>query len=378
MTRSGFTIGTAVANCLPTKDEKRKEVYPMKSSFNDTFLRACRKEPTPYVPVWYMRQAGRYQPEYRKIREKYSFFEMNYIPEVCAEVTKLPVDQLGVDAAILFADIVTPLKPIGVDVEIRSGIGPVIANPIRTTADVRRLGELDPVSDIPFITDAVKILANELNVPLIGFAGAPFTLASYMIEGGPSKNYYKTKAMMFTAPETWALLMEKLADMTITYLRAQIAAGAKAVQVFDSWVGAVSEADYREFIFPTMHRIFSSLKDTGVPLIYFGVGTGHLLRVFNELPVDVLGLDWRVTITQARTEYGVDKALQGNLEPALLLAPWETLEKKAKQVLDEGTEQPGYIFNLGHGIFPQCSVETMQKLTALVHSYSRKNGEMIV
>ncbi|MFC7441658.1 uroporphyrinogen decarboxylase [Laceyella putida] len=350
----------------------------MKSSFNDTFLRACRKEPTPYVPVWYMRQAGRYQPEYRKIREKYSFFEMNYIPEVCAEVTKLPVDQLGVDAAILFADIVTPLKPIGVEVEIRSGIGPVIDNPIRRVEDVRRLGELDPVSDIPYIMDAVRILTEQLHVPLIGFAGAPFTLASYLIEGGPSKNYHKTKAMMYTEPEAWALLMDKLGDMTITYLRAQIEAGAKAVQVFDSWVGAVSEADYRQFIFPTMHRIFTRLQETGVPLIYFGVGTGHLLRAFNELPVDVLGLDWRVTITQARTEYGVNKALQGNLEPALLLAPWETLERKAKQVLDEGMRQPGYIFNLGHGIFPQCSVETMQKLTEFVHRYTYQNGEMVV
>jgi uroporphyrinogen decarboxylase len=254
----------------------------------------------------------------------------------------------------------------------------VIDNPIRRVEDVRRLGELDPVSDIPYIMDAVRILTEQLHVPLIGFAGAPFTLASYLIEGGPSKNYHKTKAMMYTEPEAWALLMDKLGDMTITYLRAQIEAGAKAVQVFDSWVGAVSEADYRQFIFPTMHRIFTRLQETGVPLIYFGVGTGHLLRAFNELPVDVLGLDWRVTITQARTEYGVNKALQGNLEPALLLAPWETLERKAKQVLDEGMRQPGYIFNLGHGIFPQCSVETMQKLTEFVHRYTYQNGEMVV
>lgn len=339
-------------------------------SFNDNFLRACRKEPTDHVPVWYMRQAGRYQPEYLKIREKYSFFEMNYIPEVCAEVTKLPVDQLGVDAAILFADIMTPLKPIGVDVNIESGIGPVISNPIRTVADVNRLHDLDPITHVPYIMEAIKILRQQLSVPLIGFAGAPFTLASYMIEGGPSKHYHKTKAFMYAVPETWQALMNKLADLTITYLRAQIGAGAQAVQVFDSWVGAVNDEDYRTYVAPVMHKIFSALKETGVPTIYFGVGAGHLLQEWNKLPVDVLGLDWRTTITSAR-EQGVEKALQGNLDPALLLAPWEMIESKTKEILDQGTEQPGYIFNLGHGVFPDAKVETLQKLTNYIHSYKR-------
>lgn len=340
--------------------------------FNDTFLRACLKQPTKYTPVWYMRQAGRYQPEYRKIREKYSFFEMTYHPEICAEVTKLPVDQLGVDAAILFADIMTPVKPIGVDVEIRSGIGPVIENPIRHRHDVGRLGELDPVQHVPYITDAIQILIEQLNVPLIGFAGAPFTLASYLIEGGPSKNYYKTKAMMYTQPDTWALLMEKLGDLTITYLLAQIEAGVHAVQVFDSWSGALSEEDYRTYIYPIMKRIFTELKQkSNVPIIYFGVGTGHLLKTWNRLPIDVIGLDWRVSIAQARKEHQITKALQGNLEPAYLLAPWERLQSKVKKIVEEGTKEPGYIFNLGHGVFPDCKVETLQKLTEYVHRITR-------
>ncbi|EST56595.1 uroporphyrinogen decarboxylase [Brevibacillus panacihumi W25] len=339
--------------------------------FNDTFLKACRKEATDRVPVWYMRQAGRYQPEYRAIRAKHSFFEMNYIPEVCAEVTRLPVEQLGVDAAILFADIMTPLKPMGVDVNIESGIGPVIANPIQTLADVQRLHDLDPETHVPYILESVKILRQQLSVPLIGFAGAPFTLASYMIEGGPSKHYHKTKAFMYTEPQTWQALMDKLADMTITYLKAQIRAGAQAVQVFDSWVGALNAEDYRTYITPVMQRIFSALRETDVPMIYFGVGAGHLLKEWNRLPVDVLGLDWRTTITEAR-ELGVTKALQGNLDPTLLLAPWEKLESKAHEILEEGTRQPGFIFNLGHGVFPDAKVETLQRLTHLIHSYKRE------
>ncbi|WP_044639913.1 uroporphyrinogen decarboxylase [Risungbinella massiliensis] len=341
-------------------------------TFNDNFLRACRKEPTDHTPVWYMRQAGRYQPEYRKIREKYTFFEMNYFPEVCAEVTMLPIQQLDVDAAILFADIMTPLKPIGVDVEIKSGIGPVISNPIQSLADVERLGELDPLSHVPYIGEAVKILTERLPVPLIGFAGAPFTLASYMVEGGPSKNYYKTKALMYTQPQTWTKLMEKLGDLVITYLKAQIAAGAQAVQVFDTWVGALNREDYQTFIFPVMNRIFTELKKTDVPTIYFGVGANHLLKDMNQLPVDVLGLDWRITIQEAREREGVTTALQGNLDPALLLAPWDQIEAKTREILDQGIQQPGYIFNLGHGIFPQCDVETLQKLTKFVHDYTSR------
>lgn len=340
-------------------------------TFNDTFIRACRRQPTSYTPVWYMRQAGRYQPEYRKIREKYSFFDMNYHPEVCAQVTQLPVEQLGVDAAILFADIMTPLKPVGVDVEIRSGVGPVIENPVRRKEDVMRLGELDPESDVPYIQKAIQILIKELNVPLIGFSGAPFTLASYLVEGGPSKNYHKTKAMMYAEPDAWFLLMEKLGEICTRYLQAQAEAGVHAIQVFDSWIGAVSAEDYQKYVYPIMEKIFKTLKTTNVPIIYFGVGTEHLLQTWSRLPVDVIGLDWRVPISKARKLYGIQQAIQGNLDPSYLLAPWEMIQSRVQQILNEGTQQPGYIFNLGHGIFPECKVETLKQLTEYVHRYTR-------
>lgn len=339
--------------------------------FNDTFLRACRSQPLPHVPVWFMRQAGRYQPEYQKIRETYSLFEITHRPEVCAEVTRLPVDQLGVDAAILFADIMTPMQPIGVDVEIKPGVGPVIENPIRSKSDVDRLGELDPERDVSFILETVSLLKGELKVPLIGFAGAPFTLASYLIEGGPSKNYHLTKAFMYAEPEAWQALMNKLGTMTSAYLKAQINAGAAVVQIFDSWVGALSDEDYRLYIAPVMQRIIHELKlYSDVPIIYFGVGAGHLLDEWNRLDVDVIGLDWRTSIQSARKQ-GIRKAVQGNLDPALLLAPWEKLEEKIKRILDEGMEEPGFIFNLGHGVFPEVKSATLKRLTDFVHDYSR-------
>lgn len=340
---------------------------------NDTFLRACRGEATEYVPVWYMRQAGRSQPEYRALKEKYSLFEITHQPELCAYVTRLPVEQYNVDAAILYKDIMSPLPAIGVDVDIRAGIGPVIDNPIRSLADVERLGEIDPESDVPYVLETIRLLTKEqLTVPLIGFAGAPFTLASYMIEGGPSKNYNKTKAFMYAEPKAWFALMDKLADMTIRYVKAQIRAGASAVQIFDSWVGAVNVADYRQFIKPTMERIFTALRDENVPLIMFGVGASHLAKEWHDLPLDVVGLDWRLSIHEAR-EMGLTKALQGNLDPAVLLAPWEVIEARVEQILDEGmAHEGGYVFNLGHGIFPQIKPETLKRLTAFIHDYSAK------
>ncbi|GLH63717.1 uroporphyrinogen decarboxylase [Parageobacillus sp. G301] len=339
---------------------------------NDTFLRACRGEKTDYVPVWYMRQAGRSQPEYRALKEKYSLFEITHHPELCAYVTRLPVEQYDVDAAILYKDIMSPLPAIGVDVEIKAGVGPVIANPIRSLADVEKLGEIHPEEDVPYVLETIKLLTTEqLNVPLIGFAGAPFTLASYMIEGGPSKNYNKTKAFMYAEPKAWFALMDKLADMTIRYVKAQIRAGASAIQIFDSWVGAVNVDDYRTFIKPTMARIFAALREENVPLIMFGVGASHLAKEWNDLPLDVIGLDWRLSIRKAR-EIGITKALQGNLDPAVLLAPWEVIEKRVKQILDEGMEQPGYIFNLGHGIFPEIQPETLKRLTAFIHDYTSR------
>lgn len=342
----------------------------MTNSFNDTFLKAARGEQTDYVPVWYMRQAGRSQPEYRAIKEKYSLFEITHQPELCAYVTRLPVEQYNNDAAILYKDIMSPLPAIGVDVEIKSGIGPVISNPIRSIADVEKLGEINPEEDVPYVLETIKLLTQEqLTVPLIGFAGAPFTIASYMIEGGPSKNYNKTKAFMNAEPKAWFALMDKLGEMTITYVKSQVKAGAKAIQIFDSWVGALNVEDYRYFIKPVMNRIFSALKEENVPLIMFGVGASHLALEWHDLPLDVVGLDWRLPIQEARAK-GITKTVQGNLDPAILLAPWEVIEEKAKAILDQGMAQPGYIFNLGHGVFPEVNPDTLKKLTAFIHEYS--------
>jgi uroporphyrinogen decarboxylase len=344
--------------------------FNMSRQINETFLKAARGEKTDHVPVWYMRQAGRSQPEYRAIKEKYSLFEITHQPELCAYVTRLPVEQYNVDAAILYKDIMTPLPALGVDVEIKSGIGPVISNPIRSLSDVEKLGEINPEQDIPYVLETIKILTKEqLSVPLIGFAGAPFTLASYMIEGGPSKNYNKTKAFMYAEPKAWFALMDKLAEMTITYVKSQVHAGAKAVQIFDSWVGALNVEDYRYFIKPTMERIFTGLREENVPLIMFGVGASHLALEWHDLPIDVVGLDWRLPIKQARA-MGITKTVQGNLDPAILLAPWEVIEAKAKAILDQGMASPGYIFNLGHGVFPSVNPDVLKRLTTFVHDYS--------
>ncbi|KXH84182.1 uroporphyrinogen decarboxylase [Sporosarcina sp. HYO08] len=340
------------------------------TTFNDTLLRAARGEKIEHTPVWYMRQAGRSQPEYLKIKEKYSLEEITHQPELCAYVTKLPVDQYNVDAAILYKDIVTPLPGIGIDVKIKSGVGPVISNPIRTVQDVANLGELSPEDDLPFVLETIQLLTKEqLNVPLIGFAGAPFTLASYMIEGGPSKNYALTKSFMVSEPKAWFELMDKLADMTITYIQAQVAAGAKAIQIFDSWVGALNVSDYRIFIKPVMTRIFTELRKLNVPLITFGVGASHLANEWHDLPVDVVGLDWRLSIKEAE-ERGLTKPLQGNLDPALLLADWEIIEERAKTIIEQGVEHGSHIFNLGHGVFPQVKPATLKRLTAFIHEYS--------
>jgi uroporphyrinogen decarboxylase len=335
-------------------------------------LKAYRGEETSYTPVWFMRQAGRSQPEYREIKQKYSLFEITHQPELSAYVTRLPVENYGVDAAILYKDIMTPLPAIGVDVEIKSGIGPVIDRPIQTYQDVEDLGKLNPKADIPYILDTIRLLTEEqLEVPLIGFSGAPFTLASYMIEGGPSKNYHKTKALMYREPETWFLLMDKLSEMIITYAEAQVEAGAKAIQLFDSWVGVLHAADYRTFIKPVMNQIFTALRRLDVPLILFGVGARHLLLEWNDLPVDVIGLDWRTSITEAR-ELGVTKVLTGNLDPVILLSDWKNIEKRTKDILDEGMKYGKHVFNLGHGVTPDIKPETLKKLTDYIHEYSKR------
>ncbi|CAM3970704.1 uroporphyrinogen decarboxylase [Alkalicoccus chagannorensis] len=337
--------------------------------WNDMFLRAAKQEPVSHTPVWYMRQAGRSQPEYRELKKKYGLEEITRMPETCAWVTKLPVDQYNNDAAILYKDIMTPLPAIGVDVSIKPGVGPVIANPIETMADVQRLGTLHPEKDVDFVLETIRILRKQLHVPLISFSGAPFTLASYMIEGGPSKNYNKTKAVMYGQPEVWSALMEKLADLVITYTKAQIHAGSQAIQIFDSWIGAVSREDYQESIKPYMNKIFAALQPEGVPLIMHGVGARHLAQDWADLPLDVVGLDWRYPIADARAD-GIKKSLQGNLDPSVLLAPWPVIEKKAKSIIDQGIQHPGFIFNLGHGVFPELEPAKLKQLTAFVHEYS--------
>ncbi|WP_088042467.1 uroporphyrinogen decarboxylase [Bacillus sp. EAC] len=344
----------------------------MKKDFNDTFLRAAKGESVTHTPVWYMRQAGRSQPEYRKIKEKYSLFEITHQPELCAYVTALPVDQYNVDAAILYKDIMSPLPAIGVDVEIQSGIGPVISNPIRSLEDVKKLTDIHPEEQLPYIFETIKLLTTEiLSVPLIGFAGAPFTVASYMIEGRPSKNYNKTKSFMYAQPEAWFALMDHLAEMTIKYVKAQVDAGASAIQLFDSWVGALNATDYRIYIKPCMEKIFSALKTFNIPTTMYGVGASHLIHEWKDLPLNVIGLDWRTTITEARS-LGITKTLQGNLDPAFLLAPWEVIEARAKEILDEGMANPGHIFNLGHGVFPEVNPDTLKRLTSFVHEYSSR------
>lgn len=344
----------------------------MSNKFNNSILRAYRGEKTSYTPAWFMRQAGRSQKEYREIKKKYSLFEITHQPELCAYVTRLPVEQYNIDAAILYKDIMTPLPAMGIDVEIKSGIGPVIDNPIKNLKDVEALRPLEPEKDIDYVLETIKILTEEqLNVPLIGFSGAPFTLASYMIEGGPSKNYAKTKALMYSEPKTWFALMDKLGDMIITYVRAQIQAGASAIQIFDSWVGALNVPDYRTYVKPIMEHIFSELRKENVPLILFGVGAKHLLLEWNDLPVDVIGLDWRTSILEAR-KLGIDKVLQGNLDPAILLADWDTIESRTKAIIDEGIEAGRHVFNLGHGVTPDITQDTLKKLAELVRTYSKR------
>lgn len=340
-------------------------------AYNDTFIRACRKQPVDRLPVWYMRQAGRYDPDYRKIKEKYSLLEICKQPELAAEVTMMPVRKLVVDAAILYSDIMNPVASIGIDFDIVKNVGPVIDNPLRTAEDVRKLRPIDIEGDLSHIIDTIRILDRELEVPLITFAGAPFTIASYLIEGRPSKSYIRTKEMMYSEPEVWFSLMDKLGDMVIAYLRAHIAAGAKAVQLFDSWVGSLSPVDFQTYVLPTITRIFAGLSDLPQPKIYFpGVSSGELLPYLHHLEADVIGLDWRVPIREGRKRLDNRFAVQGNLDPYLLTAPAEVIERQAQALIDEGLQSPGYIFNLGHGLFPEASLDKLKALTGFIHEYS--------
>jgi uroporphyrinogen decarboxylase len=314
-----------------------------------------------------MRQAGRSLPEYRAVREKHGMFDIISTPELAAEVTMQPVRRLGVDAAILFSDIVVPLKAIGIDVELKAGVGPVIDQPFRTAADIDRLRPLVP-DDVAHVADTVRLLAGELSVPLIGFAGAPFTLASYLIEGGPSRTHARTKALMYGEPTTWTELLSTLADITSAFLRVQVEAGAAAVQLFDSWAGALSPDDYQRSVLPASSEVFDGLADLDVPTIHFGVNTGELLPLMADAGPDVMGVDWRVPIDVARQRLGTGVAVQGNLDPAVCLAPFDAVEVKVRDIITRNGHRPGHIFNLGHGVLPETKPDVLRRIVDLVHA----------
>lgn len=317
-----------------------------------------------------MRQAGRYMPEYRALRQQYSLLELCRTPELAAKVTRQPVDAIDVDAAILFSDLLLPLEPMGLTFDFVKGEGPAFDNPVRSAADVERVRPIDPAESLSYVLDTIRALKNDLQVPLIGFVGAPFTLASYAIEGGPSKDFARTKAMMYAEPEAWHTLCGRLADMAGTYLRAQIAAGVDAVQVFDSWVGQLSPSDYREFALPHTRRVFEAIADQDVPSIHFGVGTAMLLEDMATAGSTVVGADWRTPLDRAWQLIGADKAIQGNLDPTLLLGPWSRVRAAVEDIIARAAGRPGHIFNLGHGVLPMTSPEVIQRVARLVHSAS--------
>jgi uroporphyrinogen decarboxylase len=340
----------------------------------DRFLRACRREPVDTTPVWFMRQAGRYMREYRAIREKRTLLEICRTPELATEVTLQPVRALGVDAAILFADILLPLEPMGAPFEFAAGEGPVFDSPIRSHADVESLRVIDPEESLSHVLAAIRMLRAELDgkTPLIGFAGAPFTLASYLVEGGKSSNYLETKKMMYGAPETWALLMQKLSEVVRRYLAAQVAAGANAVQLFDSWIGALSVTDYTELVQPHVRHILADLETLGVPVIHFGTGTGSLLELQKAAGGSVIGVDWRTPIDDARRRLGNGVAVQGNLDPLLLFAPRAVCDARVLDVLSRAGSEPGHVFNLGHGILPETPVDNVKHVVDFVHERGKK------
>lgn len=335
------------------------------------FLLAARGEPAPHTPVWFMRQAGRSLPEYRAIREGVGMLESCMDPALVTEITLQPVRRYGVDAAIFFSDIVLPLKAVGVDLDIKPGVGPVVAQPVTTLADVEAIPDLEP-GHVPFVTEAVHSLVAELGAtPLIGFAGAPFTVASYLVEGGPSKDHARTKAMMFGAPDVWDALMRKIAAISAAYLEVQVAAGASAVQLFDSWAGALTPADYRELVMPHSAAVLARAGELGVPRIHFGVGTANLLTLMGEAGADVVGVDWRTPLVDALPLVG-DRAVQGNLDPTLVFAPTEVMLARAAEVLDAGRAAKGHVFNLGHGVIPATDPDQLARLTDFVHEHSAR------
>jgi uroporphyrinogen decarboxylase len=336
------------------------------------FLRACRREPLDRPPVWFMRQAGRYMPEYRAIRARHSLLEIVAQPDLAAEVTLQPVSALGVDAAILFADILLPLPPMGLELEFAAGEGPIIHNPVRAPADIEQLRRVEAREALGHVLQAIRLVRRELagRVPLIGFAGAPFTLASYMVEGGASRSFVRTKQLMYAEPRAWARLMDRLADVLADYLAAQVEAGAQALQLFDSWVGNLAPDDYAQYVLPWSRRVLRAAQQTGVPVIHFGTGTATLLPLMRQAGGDVIGLDWRTPLDQGWDTVGHDVAVQGNLDPVALFAPRPELARRVRDVLARAAGRPGHIFNLGHGILPETPVENVRAVVEMVHQYS--------
>ena len=340
---------------------------------NDRFLRACRREPVDCTPVWFMRQAGRYMAEYRRLRAAHSILDLCKTPELAAQVTLQPIDSFALDAAIIFADILLPLEAMGLELEFAEGEGPVIHNPVRDRAAVDRL-KMNDGEELRYVADAISLTRRQLDgrVPLIGFAGAPFTLASYAIEGGASRNYVFTKQLMYREPEVWHRLLDKLARVVTGYLRRQIQAGAQAVQVFDSWVGCLSATDYAEYVMPHVQLIFDGLKHEGVPLIHFGTGTAALLPLMRKAGGTVIGVDWRMPLDEAWAMLGQDIAVQGNLDPVALFGPLHEIERRVEDILRRAAGRPGHIFNLGHGILPQTPVEHVSAAIDMVHKLSAR------
>jgi uroporphyrinogen decarboxylase len=338
---------------------------------NDRFLKACRRESVDATPVWFMRQAGRYMADYRALRQRYSLLEICRTPELAVAVTLQPVDVIEVDAAILFSDLLIPFTPMGLDFDFIKGEGPSIAHPVRCPGDVDRLRSFEPREALSYVLETIRMLRRELvdRVPLIGFGGAPFTLAAYAIEGGPSTTYSRTKAFMYAQPAAWHRLCERFAGMMADYLTAQVEAGVQALQIFDSWAGALGRDDYREFAHPHTSRIFTEVGKLGVPVVHFGVGTAAILETLAAAGGDVIGVDWRLPLDEAWSIIGPNRAIQGNLDPTLLLGPRERLFAAAEDVLRRAAGRPGHIFNLGHGILPNTPLELVQELAKHVHSF---------
>jgi len=340
---------------------------------HDRFLRACWREPVDCTPVWFMRQAGRSSPSYRAIRAKHGVLEIAKSPDLAAEVTLQAVQDLGVDAAILFADLLLPLEAMGLGVRIDAGEGPVIEPPIRTSEDLNLLKPLDSSRDLPFVFETIRRVRAKAAVPCIGFAGAPFTMASYLIEGGASREFAATKSFMHAHPADWRTLMDLLVDGTAGYLRAQVEAGAQALQLFDSWVGALSPRDYDASVAPFTRRLFHDIRETGVPRIHFGTGTAGFLESFAAAGGDVVGIDWRIPIDLAWQRIGADRGIQGNLDPTALLAPTEVWRPAAEDVLRRVGNRPGHVFNLGHGVLPETRPDDLRALVRLVHDSTRRD-----